>query len=62
MMKLYKILYGIGIFTALFGCMTLCGAIEWRTSLVPPLVITAVGVAFFLAGTGRAAGISRRRT
>ena len=56
MMKLYKILYGIGIFTALFGCMTLCGAIEWRTSLVPPLVITAVGVALFLAGYRESGG------
>lgn len=55
-MKLYKILYGIGIFTALFGCMTLCGAIEWRTSLVLPLVITAVGAAFFLAGYRESGG------
>ena len=55
-MKLYKVLYGIGIFTALFGCMTLCGAIEWRTSLVPPLVITAAGVAFFLAGYRESGG------
>ena len=42
-MKLYKILGGTAFLCLIIGIASICGAIEWRTSLWWPIVILMIG-------------------
>lgn len=42
-MKLYKILGGIAFICLIIGMASICGAIEWRTSLKVPIAILLIG-------------------
>lgn len=45
-MKLYDIFGGIAFMCLIVGMASICGAIEWRTSLRWPIVILLVGCVF----------------
>ncbi len=42
-MKLYKILGSIAVMCLIIGTASVCGAVEWRTSLKVPIGILVVG-------------------
>lgn len=55
-MKLYKILGSLGILNLIIGMASICGAIEWRTSLKCPVIILLIGIACVYASVKESGG------
>ena len=55
-MKLYKILGSIGSLISIIGVASICGAVEWGTSLKWPIVILLIGCVCLYAAIKESGG------